>query len=67
MCVCKRDFTAKMSIASKEAREAAYWLELLDKSQLVKHDYSSHLQKIDELVRLLTSIVKTAQKNLENN
>jgi len=27
----KRDFTAKMSIASKEARETRYWLKLLQK------------------------------------
>ena len=31
----KKDFIAKMSIASKEARETKYWLRLLDKSKLV--------------------------------
>ena len=36
----KKDFITKMSIASKEARETKYWLRLLDKSQLVKLDYS---------------------------
>lgn len=30
----KRDFIAKMSIASKEARETRYWLWLLDQSKL---------------------------------
>ncbi|MFZ1749340.1 MAG: four helix bundle protein [Saprospiraceae bacterium] len=29
----KKDFIAKMSISSKEARETKYWLRLLDKSQ----------------------------------
>lgn len=28
----KKEFIAKMSIASKEARETRYWLRLLDKS-----------------------------------
>ena len=37
----KRDFIAKMSIASKEARETRYWLKLLSKSQLVTMNYSS--------------------------
>ena len=39
----KKDFITKMSIASKEARESRYWLRLLDKSQLVKHDYKNYL------------------------
>lgn len=31
----KKDFIAKMSIASKAAKETRYWLRLLDKSKLV--------------------------------
>jgi len=50
-----------MSIASKEARESRYWLRLLDKSQLIKYNYKNYLTKVDEIVRILTAIVKTAQ------
>ncbi len=62
----KADFIAKMAVASKEARESKYWIDLLIKTDyLNKHDV--HVQtlvnEIDELVRLLTSIVKTGQKN----
>ena len=32
----RADFIHKMSIASKEARETLYWLELLNISQIVK-------------------------------
>lgn len=60
----KRDFAAKMSIASKEARETRYWLRLLDKSQLYKRDYSDYLRDIEELINMLTAIVKTTQKAL---
>ncbi len=60
----KKDFAHKMSISSKEARETRYWLQLLEKSQLVKGDYTSYLNDITEIIRILTSIVKTAQKNL---
>jgi four helix bundle protein len=60
----KRDFIMKMSIASKEARETKYWLRLLDKSQIVKHDYSGHLTKIDHIINILTKIVKTSQQSL---
>lgn len=38
----KRDFTAKMSISSKEARETKYWLQLLQESDLTKIDVNSY-------------------------
>ena len=60
----KKDFATKMSIASKEARETRYWLRLLKKSKLVEYDYKNYLNKIDELIRIITAIVKTAQSNL---
>lgn len=55
----RSDFIAKMSIASKEARETKYWLLLLQESQLVDIDLTQELAQIDELTRILTSIIKT--------
>ena len=63
----KKDFATKMSIASKEARETRYWLRLLNKSKLVEYDYKNYLNKIDELIRIITAIVKTAQSNLSKH
>lgn len=60
----KKDFIMKMSIASKEARETKYWLKLLDKSQIVSHDYSSYLNSIEHIINILTKIVKTSQEAL---
>lgn len=60
----KRDFAAKMSIASKEARETKYWLRLLDKSKLVPLDYSNYLTSIEHIVNIITKIVKTSQASL---
>jgi len=58
----KADFTAKMSIARKEARETHYWLRLLKESELLTEEQLSEiLQESDEIVRILTSIVKTSQ------
>jgi len=57
----KKDFTAKMSIASKEARETRYWLRLLDRSRLIEEDFSPYLNKIEIIIKILTKIVKTAQ------
>jgi len=59
----KKDFITKMSIASKEARETKYWLTLLSKSKLVNIYLNDYLLEIDELIKILTSIVKTSQEN----
>ena len=56
------DFVHKLSLASKEARETRYWLMLLQQSRLVDCDYSSHLKDIDEIINILTSIIKTMQE-----
>lgn len=56
----RKDFVSKMSIASKEARETRYWLQLLDKSQVVVSDCSALLKEIDEIIRILTAIIKTS-------
>jgi four helix bundle protein len=61
----RRDFLAKMSIASKEARETKYWLELFKESDLAPVDVSEELCDVEELIRILTSIVKTTSQNLE--
>lgn len=55
------DFIAKLSIASKEARETHYWLRLYQASNLVSIDVTAELDSATELIRLLTAIVKTAQ------
>ncbi len=59
----KKDFTSKMAIASKEARETRYWLKLIDKSNLVDLDLTAHLNDIEELIKILTKILKTSQLN----
>ncbi len=57
----RKDFISKMSIASKEARETRYWLRLLQKSQFVKMDYSAYLSDIEEIIKIITAIVKSSQ------
>ena len=60
--VSRPDFIAKMSIASKEARETHYWLRLLRDSKIVLEAKLSPLEnECSELIRILTAIVKTAQ------
>lgn len=66
--ISRADFTAKMSIASKEARETNYWLRLLRDSKLVPE--LRILPLIDqslELIRILMAIVKTSQTSEANS
>src|ERR1043166_6334147 len=56
----RRDFLSKMAIASKEARETKYWLLLPQQSNLT--DITSLLAQVEELIRILTSIVKTTSE-----
>jgi four helix bundle protein len=51
-----------MAIASKEARETKYWLQLLDQSDLAPVDVTDELRDVEELIRILTSIVKTTSE-----
>ncbi len=67
----KSDFTYKMSIASKEAREANYFLRLLRDSGLIKDSslFKEAVDAIDEsnqLKKILTSVVKTSQVREKN-
>ena len=39
----KKDFINKLSIASKEARETKYWLNLLNKSELTEIPVDNYL------------------------
>ena len=60
--ISKRDFIAKMSISSKEARETKYWLKLIDKSSIVEIDMTNSLIEIESIINILTKIVKTSQE-----
>ena len=60
----KKDFIAKMAIASKEARESKYWIDLLIKTDYLNSNANhtkSLLNEIEEIIKLLTTIVKTSQ------
>ncbi len=59
--ISKRDFIAKISIASKEARETRYWLRVLQAARLTEVDLELYLKKIEDIINILTKIIKTSQ------
>lgn len=59
-----KDFTAKMSIASKEARESLYWIKLIGYGEFIPYDFEELKEENLRIIRILTSIVKTTQSKL---
>jgi len=63
----KKEFIEKMSISSKEARETRYSLKLFSESELIEYDFTSYLSDIEEIINILTAIVKTSQQKIKEN
>ena len=64
--VSQKDFVNKISIALKEANETEYWLELLLRTKyLSQKEYENIYVDCNELVCLLTAIVKTSKHNVK--
>lgn len=60
------DFIAKVSISYKEARESRYWIRLLGGAGYIDENMSaSLLADIEELCRILSSILITSKKRLQ--
>jgi four helix bundle protein len=58
----KADFIHKISISLKEANETDYWLELLFESGYLEEKmYLSIKQDCEEILKILTAIVKTSK------
>ena len=62
--VSRNDFLSKAFISLKECAETKYWLELLNKTDyLTDVEFTSIDNDCTELIKLLTSIVKTTREN----
>jgi four helix bundle protein len=61
----KADFVHKMAIAQKEINETIYWLELLLSTDfLSKEQFESINSDAIELIKMVTSIIKTTKANI---
>jgi len=62
----KNDFKHKMAIAQKEINETIYWLELLHATDYISSEqFNSINNDAIELIKLITSILKTTKSNLQ--
>jgi four helix bundle protein len=59
----KRDFIHKLSISLKEARETAYWINLLKDSDYLTHEkFQTLYTSNNENIKILSSIIITTKE-----
>lgn len=60
-----KDFVHKMAVAQKEINETIYWLELLKETDYLADDeFDSLNEDAIEIIKLLTTIIKTSKNKL---
>lgn len=62
----KADFIAKLQIALKECYETEYWLELIQKSEIISEDViKKFLHDCGSIRRMLISSINTTKSNMD--
>jgi four helix bundle protein len=62
--ISKAEFSQKLSIAYKEAKETHYWPRLLVTSGYIeKNMFDSMIKDLDEITKILFAIIKTTRIN----
>lgn len=60
----KKEFIYKLQISYKEANESFYWIKLLHRTDYIKDvEFESLKLNLEEIIRLLTSIIKSSKLN----
>lgn len=62
----KIDFIHKLKVSAKEIEETKYWLELIEMSY-EEFEISSLYKKIEEIAKIVNSIIATSKLNLNKN
>jgi four helix bundle protein len=60
--ISRKEFINCMNIAKREARETKYWLRLIQETNK-QIELNRYLQECEEIINMLTSIVKTSTHN----
>lgn len=64
----RADFVHKLHVALKETSETSYWLELLLAGEFIsKRQFDSISADCEELLKMLTAIIKTTKSKARNS
>lgn len=62
------DFISKMGTVVEEADETAFWMDLMEKAEIVTPEMIGNLRKeADEFLRMFSASLHTAKSNSRNN
>ena len=62
--ICIADFVSKLQIALKECYETEYWLELMQKAELLSEEIAKvYLQNCGSIRRILITSINTVKEN----
>ena len=60
----KKDFTYKLNIAYKEARETKFWLRLLKDTEYIPIEQFNELfDELEQILKILFTIIKKSKEN----
>jgi four helix bundle protein len=54
----KRDFIQKISIASKEALEARYWLKMIQMNHFISYSCDDCVEQLNEIINMLNYLIQ---------
>ena len=62
----KADFINKLNVALKEADETQYWLEIMERAEIIDFKQIERLHNnLNEIISILVSSIKTVKKKLK--
>ncbi len=61
--VDKQDFMSKISVATKEAVEARYWLKLIQMKQVINHTCELCVEQLNEIINILNYMTQSCSTN----
>lgn len=61
-----KDYIHKLKIALKEAKETEYWIQVIVESGLVSSPLNKLSSEIDQIIRILITMINKRQENLKN-
>jgi four helix bundle protein len=59
----RADFVHKLGIATKELREATYWLRLIQKASMTPTNLNALIERTIDLTAILAASIRTTRRN----
>jgi four helix bundle protein len=58
--ITKKDFINKVCISRKEAKEARYWLRIVNDTIFINNEIGKHIKESEEIINILSAIIRNS-------